>query len=200
MSSPIKSDFKPVREREYRLYLLWKSLPIDFIRGGREHLLSAGIDDYELLELSDVKTQKQFAEKYELNEDTLVIWNKQPIPAEYREMDWRYWARKLTPRIIGFLFEGIKAEKDAARIKLWLQTVDGYVEESRINGDVSTETLKGIREIAEAMKARDPNPQPSAPPDETDDDEPGNVDIDDTTVENEGGNVGRTTSNDSGNN
>lgn len=182
------------------MYLLWKSLPIDFIRGGREHLLSAGIDDYELLELSDVKTQKQFAEKYELNEDTLVIWNKQPIPAEYREMDWRYWARKLTPRIIGFLFEGIKAEKDAARIKLWLQTVDGYVEESRINGDVSTETLKGIREIAEAMKARDPNPQPSAPPDETDDDEPGNVDIDDTTVENEGGNVGRTTSNDSGNN
>lgn len=192
MTSQTDPNFKPLREREYRLYLMWKSLPIDFIKGGREHLLSAGIDDEELLALADIKTQKEFAKEFGLNETTLVVWKKAPIPVEYRELDWRYWAKKLTPRVIGYLFEGIKAEKDAGRIKLWLQSVDGFVEESRVNSDVSTETLKGVRELADMMIAGNPNPQPAAPPDEDDETDAtidDNVDFEAPNVEKEGVNV-----------
>lgn len=196
MSKQTEANYKPLREREYRLFLMWKSLPVDFTRGGREHLLSTGIDDEELLILADIKTQKEFAAKFDLNETTLVKWKKAPVPVEYRELDWRYWAKKLTPRVIGYLFEGIKAEKDAGRIKLWLQSVDGFVEESRVNSDVSTETLKGVRELADMMIAGNPNPQPSAPPDEsseTDAENDDNVDFSTLNVEKEGVNVGNDT-------
>lgn len=156
MSNQNESEFKPTKPKEYRLFLIWKSLPLEFTKAGRAYLEELGVDDEELLELSDIKTKLAFAEKYDLNKDTLTKWEKAKPPVEYSDIDWRVWARHLTRRVVQFLFEGIKKDMDANRIKLWMQMVDGFVEESKITENVSKETLSNVRELVGAVnKAHD---------------------------------------------
>jgi hypothetical protein len=119
--------------------------------GGRPYLEKAGIDDDDLMALADCRTQTQFAEKFGISIDTLTDWKNKPVPPEYEAIDWRTWAKQLTTSVVALLFEGIQKDKDAARIKLWLQAVDGYVEESNINSNVSVETLNGVRNLVDKM-------------------------------------------------
>lgn len=119
--------------------------------GGRPYLEKAGIDDDDLMALAECRTQSQFAEKFGLSIDTLTDWKNKPVPPEYEAIDWRTWAKQLTTSVVALLFEGIQKDKDAARIKLWLQAVDGYVEESNINSNVSVETLNGVRNLVDKM-------------------------------------------------
>lgn len=152
---PKKSEpevvFNPYKGQEYRLFLIWRSLPMEIKKGGRPYLEAAGIDDDDLLALADCKTQSQFAEKFGLSIDTLTDWKNKPVPPEYEAIDWRTWAKQLTTSVVALLFEGIQKDKDAPRIKLWLQAVDGYVEESNINSNVSVETLNGVRNLVDKM-------------------------------------------------
>lgn len=133
------------------MFLIWRSLPMEIKKGGRPYLEAAGIDDDDLLALADCKTQSQFAEKFGLSIDTLTDWKNKPVPPEYEAIDWRTWAKQLTTSVVALLFEGIQKDKDAPRIKLWLQAVDGYVEESNINSNVSVETLNGVRNLVDKM-------------------------------------------------
>lgn len=150
-ASQNESEFQPRLEKEYRLFLIWRALPLEIKNGGAAYLEKAGVDDEELHELASIKTKLDFAKKYDLNKDTLTKWNKQAVPPEYQDIDWRYWARRLTTRVVALLFEGIQEEKDAGRIKLWLQAVDGYVEQSQINNNVSVETLNGVRTLVDGL-------------------------------------------------
>lgn len=156
---PKKSEpevvFNPYKGQEYRLFLIWRSLPMEIKKGGRPYLEAAGIDDEDLLALSDCRTQSQFAEKFGLSIDTLTDWKRKAVPPEYEAIDWRTWAKQLTTSVVALLFEGIQKDKDAPRIKLWLQAVDGYVEQSNINGNVSVETLNGVRGLVESLNEKD---------------------------------------------
>lgn len=152
-----KSDWQPSKEREYRLYLLWRSMPVKMLKLGQSYLKKLGIDDPDIAELVGIKYQQEFAKKFGLSIDTLTDWNQKPTPPEYKDIDWRVWAKQLTRNVIGYLYEGIEREKDAARIKLWLQAVDNYVEETKVTGDASKETLAGIRGIVEALNNRGQN-------------------------------------------
>lgn len=143
--------FNPYKGQEYRLFLIWRSLPMEIKIGGRPYLEKAGIDDDDLMALAECRTQSQFAEKFGLSIDTLTDWKNKPVPPEYEAIDWRTWAKQLTTSVVALLFEGIQKDKDAARIKLWLQAVDGYVEESNINSNVSVETLNGVRNLVDRM-------------------------------------------------
>lgn len=146
-SSQNNTEFQPRKEKEYRLFLIWKALPLEIKKGGAKYLEEAGVDDEELLELAAIKTKLDFGKRYGLNKDTLTDWNRQPVPPEYQDIDWRHWARQLTTRVVSLLFEGITEDKDAGRIKLWLQAVDGYVEETGVNTTVSVETLNNVRAL-----------------------------------------------------
>lgn len=156
MENTTKPDFRPYREREYRMFLIWKSLPPEFTKQGRSHLLKMGIDDEDILELSDIKTKKEFAEKYRLSQETMTEWDKNPVPIEYAEIDWRMWAKHLTRSVVTLLFEGIQSDKDAARITLWMKMVDGFTEESKIVANVTQDTLTGVKDLITAVnKAHD---------------------------------------------
>lgn len=122
--------------------------------GGRPYLEKAGVDDDDLMALAECKTQSQFAEKFGVSIDTLTDWKNKPVPPEYEAIDWRHWAKQLTTSVVALLFEGIQKDKDAPRIKLWLQAVDGYVEQSNINGNVSVETLNGVRGIVDQLNQK----------------------------------------------
>ena len=148
-----KPNFVPQRKREYRLYLLWKALPPNMKRLGRAYAEGLGIDDEDLLQRLEIKTQKEFSEKFGLSETHISeVWNVQPIPAEYKDIDWRSWAKKLTHNVVHALYEGIIEDKDAQRIKLWLQAVDNFVEESKVTEDIGKETLGAVRDIVEKIR------------------------------------------------
>ena len=152
-----KSDWQPSKEREYRLYLLWRSMPVKMLRLGESYLKKLGVDDPDIKELVGIKYQMDFSKKFGLSIDTLTDWNQKSIPAEYQDIDYRLWARHLTKNVIQYLYEGIEKEKDAARIKLWLQAVDNYVEEANVNHNISKETMTGVRQIVDALNQRAKN-------------------------------------------
>lgn len=151
MSNQIQANYKPRKEAEYRAYLIWKNMPLKWLGMGRDYLENMGIRDEEVLMLSGIQTQKDFAQKFDLNETTLVKWNNSKPPVEFQDIDWRKWAMPLTKNVVATLYDRItgskKGDGDAARIKLWLQAVDGYVEEQNVNHDVSHATLVGVREL-----------------------------------------------------
>lgn len=152
--NPNKSEWQPIKEREYRLYLLWRSMPVKMLKLGESYLKKIGIEDNDIKELVGIKYNQDFAKKFGLSLDTLTDWHQKPVPPEYKDIDWRIWARQLTANVIGHLYEGIEKEKDAARIKLWLQAVENYVEETKINHDATKETMGNIRAIVEALNAK----------------------------------------------
>lgn len=158
MANQINPNFQPKKQHEYRAYLLWKNMPMKWLGMGREYLENMGIRSEEVLMLAGIQTQKDFAEKFGLNETTLVEWNKHKTPIEYQDIDWRKWAAPLTKNVVATLYDRItgsdKGDGDAARIKLWLQAVDGYVEEQNINHDVSHATLLGVRELIVGMNKK----------------------------------------------
>ncbi len=152
MENQNEPKFKPVKEREYRLYLIWRSLPPNMKRLGRSYAEELGIDDEDILSIIDIKTQREFAEKFGLNESHISeIWNVKAPPVEFQNIDWRTWAKKLTKNVMGALYEGIIKDQDAPRIKLWLQAVDNFVEESKVTNDIGTETLKQVRDIVDSL-------------------------------------------------
>ena len=158
MENQTKPNFKPKKEAEYRAYLIWKNMPMKWLGMGRDYLENLGIRNEEVLLLSGIQSQKDFAEKFGLNETTLVEWNKQKVPAEFQDIDWRKWAMPLTKNVVATLYERItgneKGDGDAARIKLWLQAVDGNVEEQNVKHDVSNATLIGVRELIVGMNKK----------------------------------------------
>lgn len=160
MANQINPNFKPKKEREYRSYLIWKNLPFTWLAYSRDDLERIGVQDESVLELAGIKTQKEFAAKFGLNETTLVEWNQNTPPVEYQDLDWRKWALPLTKNVVATLYDRIrgneKGDGDAARIKLWLQAVDGYVEEQKVNHDLSTETLGSVRELIMGMNKKQP--------------------------------------------
>ncbi len=121
-------NFKADKEREYRLYLIWKSLPKAFTRESFEAL---SVTDEVILELSGISTQKELAKFLKVRDATITEWNKHPIPNEYKELDWRYWARQVTPTIVAKFVKETVENADAPRLTAWMKYVEQVEEKSR---------------------------------------------------------------------
>jgi len=134
---PKKSEsgevFNPYKGQEYRLFLIWRSLPVTLRGISGEQAEEKGVNDPELIELIQCRTQNDFAKRFGISIDTLTDWKKKEVPAEFKVIDWRYWAKEFTPEVVNHLLEGIRKNQKADAIKLWLQTVDGFVEETNVN-------------------------------------------------------------------
>jgi hypothetical protein len=127
-----ESHFIPDREQDFILYVIWKSLPRDIDNKLFEQL---GVSDETILELSQIKTQKQFAEQYDLDTGTLTDWNKHiregNIDPELKQLDWRYWAKQATPSVVSAVLRNLRKHGDAARGTWWMVHVEGYEPKSR---------------------------------------------------------------------
>lgn len=137
------NNWQPNRPHEYRLYQLWKNLP-PILRNPK--IWEEEATSEEIKELSEIKTQKQFAEKYDLDTTTLTQWNNKPVPPEY-QVDYRSWAKELNANVMAILYKHIRQDGDAARIKLWLQSNADLTEKHEHN--IGNELLDTIRAIAE---------------------------------------------------
>lgn len=149
-SAPV---FNPYKGQEYRLFLIWRSLPVTLRGISSEQAEERGIKDPEIMELIQLKTQGDFAERFQISMNTLTEWKKQEVPSEYQMIDWRYWAREFTPEVVHHLLEGIREKKKADAIKLWFQTVDGFVEETAVNNK-ATDALDAVADLIDSVNRK----------------------------------------------
>ena len=145
--------FNPYKGQEYRLFLIWRSLPVTLRGISSEQAEERGIKDPEIMELIQLKTQGDFAERFQISMNTLTDWKNKPVPDEFQMIDWRYWAREFTPEVVHHLLEGIREKKKADAIKLWFQTVDGFVEETAVNNK-ATDALDAVAELIDAVNGK----------------------------------------------
>ena len=157
------STFKPYKEKEYRDYLIWKSLPSFLFKLDKERVNLMDLP-MEIVELLEYKTRKEFAEHFGIDRTNLWLWDNEPIPDKYKDLDWKNWAKKLTKNIIGALYRQALIEGDAARIKLWLQVIEGWREAQELE---LTDKRK-LSDIEKAMKesSKEPDKEPEKESDE----------------------------------
>lgn len=159
--------FNPYKGQEYRLFLTWRTLPVTLRGISGEDAELRGIKDPELLELIQLKTHGDFATRFQISMNTLTEWKKQPVPDEFKMIDWRYWAKEFTSEVVHHLLESIREKKKADSIKLWLQTVDGFVEETSVNNKAN-DALDAVAELIDSVNRKadasdEQNSQPSNP-------------------------------------
>lgn len=171
---PKKSEtvevFNPYKGQEYRLFLIWRSLPVTLRGISSEDAESRGVKDPELMELIQLKTHGDFAKRFGISMDTLTDWKKKDVPDEYKIIDWRYWAKEFTSEVVHHLLESIREKKKADSIKLWLQTVDGFVEETSVNNrandalDAVSDLIDSVNRKADASDVEHSNASDSEQP------------------------------------
>jgi hypothetical protein len=114
------------RKQDFATYVTWKSLPT-FLRGQPETVLrKMGIDDDMAIELLQIKTQKDFAERFEVKDlGTLTDWNKR-IEDEGLVEHINTWARKLTPNVVLALYKNVTKNGNAKEVKTWFELIENF--------------------------------------------------------------------------
>jgi transcriptional regulator with XRE-family HTH domain len=126
----------------FETYCLWKSLPSIFkyppkdrktgiAPSAREFCELMGIDNDEVLDLVDIKTQGEFAERFNISKDTVSRWNKTRGVRESLD-DIRKWGRGLTKNVIASLYNTAVRKGGMMEVKLWAQLIEGWEEKSGI--------------------------------------------------------------------
>ena len=114
------------RKQDFATYVTWKSLPT-FLRGQPETVLrKMGIDDDMAIELLQIKTQKDFAERFGIKDlGTLTDWNKR-IEDEGLVEHINTWARKLTPNVVLALYKNVTKNGNAKEVKTWFELIENF--------------------------------------------------------------------------
>lgn len=138
----IKSNSTPYKNELFELYCLWKSLPYQFKvppkdkatgqrPNPREFCEMMGIEDLTIWELAEIRTQAQFAEKYDLDPTTLVLWNRNQKLRD-NLADMRMWAKHMSRSILMSLGNNAMRKGLSFDVKLWFQLVEGWEEKQKV--------------------------------------------------------------------
>jgi len=113
------------KTQDFESYAMWKALP-SFLRGQpRQMLEKFGIDEEVAIGLLEIKTQTEFAKRFNIKDlATLTDWNKK-LENEKIIPQIHKWARKLTPNVIFALYRTATKHGKAAEVKAWLEIVEG---------------------------------------------------------------------------
>ena len=123
---PVKNErFGVYKKQDFDSYVLWKSLP-SVLRGQpRQMLEKFGIDDEIAIDLLEIKTQAEFARRFNIKDQvTLSDWNKR-IEKDGLIQNINSWARKLTPNVTLSLYKAITKNGKASEVKAWYEIVEG---------------------------------------------------------------------------
>jgi hypothetical protein len=128
---------KPTQDRYaalYEVYALWRSLPVSILsQVSRDELVNRfGIDDENVANLVQIKTQTAFAEKYDLSIDTLTDWNKK-IREKDPLIEARQWALSLTKNVVLSLYNHAIRKGNAELYKLFFKVVNEWQEKIKID-------------------------------------------------------------------
>lgn len=149
----------------FELYQIWKSLPVVMLSKMRreDYLKTVGFDDEVVMDLAEIRTQKEFAEKYDLSPDTLTDWNKKLRDTGDQLGHIRNWANTLTKNLVMAMYMHALKKGDPQLYKLWLQTVAQW-SEKQIH---EVETDQPIEFHINLFKKPEPVVQPPPAPEKT---------------------------------
>ena len=122
---PTNADNQGVyKKQDFDSYAMWKAMP-SILRGqSRQVLEKFGIDDEMAIDLLSIKTQKDFAKRFDIKDPTtLSDWNKK-IEKDGLVPGINAWARKLTPNVLMALYKTITKNGKAADVKAWYEIVE----------------------------------------------------------------------------
>lgn len=135
IENPYKADI-------FEAYITWKSLPAllknpppqkkadGYYRpDAREFAEANGIEDEELLELISISSQKAFAERFNVSQDTLTDWNK-AIAERNPLKDTKRWSQKLISNLMMSLYSHAMKKGDARNFKLFFQVSADFEEKT----------------------------------------------------------------------
>lgn len=135
-------DITPVKAYEYEMYCLWKSIP-SLLRNppvdratkmkpsNRDFAIGMGIEDEAMLDLIEIRTQTQFSEKFDVDINTLTLWNNtRGVNNGLNEA--RSWATNLTKNVVLSLYNNAIRKGMAPEVKLWLQVVENWKEKEEV--------------------------------------------------------------------
>ena len=131
----------PYKEDLFELFCKWRALPYQFKfppkdkAGNRptseDFCAMMGIESKTILELVEIKNQKQFCEKYGTAESTLAEWNKNRKMRD-NLADMRYWAKEMSRTVLMSLGNTASRKGRSFDVKLWFQLVEGWEEKQRV--------------------------------------------------------------------
>ncbi len=111
------------KAREFETYLKWRALPPSYRDMPRQSLEKMGFDE-SMQDRLEIKSQKAFAQRYNVDESTLTEWNSK-IDREGLLDDTRAWMRSMTPLVFGSLLKKIIKNPHASDVRLWLEYGEG---------------------------------------------------------------------------
>lgn len=112
IQSDQKDDLKGVKNvHEYIRFVQWIASPIP---------------------LRVPKTQEEFAKEVGVNEDTLADWKKREGFWDRVIKETKHWGKDKTATVLLSLYQKAITEGDAARVKLWLQYINDWVEKQDV--------------------------------------------------------------------
>lgn len=114
------------KKQEFEAYVLWRSMP-SILRGQPRHVIEKlGIDDEIALELLEIKSQTEFAERFGIKDlGTLSAWNKRVEEMGGLMDSINRWAKRLTPNVVSALYREATKTGRAAEVKAWMEIIEG---------------------------------------------------------------------------
>ena len=135
-------DFLPKEEELIDKYCLWKAMP-SMLRypprskdgtqpSARDFAKQMSIHEETMLELVEIKTQKEFGEKFAISENTLTRWNKDHVESKSAHELMKYWSSSLSKNVLLALYNKCIRTGFGLEVKLWFQLVEGWSEKTTL--------------------------------------------------------------------
>lgn len=173
LESPEKSrkqpPIEPYKRDVFELYCLWKSIPAFFkyppkdkktkeAPTPQDYCLMMGIEDEEILEIVDIRTMGQFAQRFGVSEACLNDWNK-TVKAKESLQEIKKWARALTKNVTMGLYNATIRGGLPQHYQVWFKVVEDWVEKHEVEHN-----YKGVANISyEIVEHQEENKQETAP-------------------------------------
>lgn len=126
----LAEDLKIKKPEVFAKFLRWYALP-GVLRGKPRNLIEkAGISDPETLDLLEIKSQKDFGEKFKLGQNTVTEWKQKVVKAEIFG-EAKDFFKSLTPNIYGAFYLKALHYADAPRVRLWEEIFHGKAPEGQ---------------------------------------------------------------------
>jgi len=124
---PKNAKSKPSKDREFQTYIVWRSLPSFLIGKPKKLLAKFGITDPVAKEVLSIKTQSEFAKKYDIKDlGTLTDWNKRIEKDNLLIQVSRRWTMERLPDLVEALYQRILKTGDAKEARLWAEFIEGW--------------------------------------------------------------------------
>jgi hypothetical protein len=146
-SKQIKEIKDPKVWAAFDSYCVWKSLPKHYSLVSKDELSGKGLPD-DIIDLALIKTKKEFAKKFCLSTQMMSGWDSHPDLNKKVKASWKQWCKMYTPNVLAKFYEKLMEEGDAARMKIWMQTI----EEEKSEEDGSKNINIGIEAVLRNMK------------------------------------------------